>query len=206
MLRKSVLTERVIRTILNEHPNLRDSDENVTKYRLAIKANCSQSSFLRIFRALLNENLVTLNMEPEFVPLIEHWKDWYIPPVRKEFFLKQPLNIVKKNHLNYALTTYVADNLIQNYLFPVKTDIYIEESDYQKWHKLILDNGGLVGKGNTRLLIADRHVSYHYLVINTLRTVSIPQIIVDLLYEGGACVEAANLLIGKVISNTLSKI
>jgi hypothetical protein len=205
MLRKTVVSERVIRTILNEHPSLRDSEERITKYRLAKKANCSQASFLRIFRNLLDENLVTNDLEPNFIPLIGKWTNLYITPTKREYFLKQPLNIIKKSKLNYALTTYVADNLIQNYLFPKKTDIYIEKKDYRKWHNLILTDGGLVSSGNIRLLITDEHVFYHSVLVNDLRIVSIPQVIVDLMHQGGICIEAAEMLMEKVVSNTLMK-
>jgi hypothetical protein len=63
---------------------------------------------------------------------------------------------------------------------------------------------GLVGKGNLRLLIADEHVFYGAFKRQSLMVVSIPQLIVDLLEEGGVCIEAAEKLINKVDQHAIS--
>jgi hypothetical protein len=54
---------------------------------------------------------------------------------------------------------------------------------------------GLIGGGNTEFRVADDHVFYKPETVNELQTGSIPQLIVDLLDEGGPCVEAAERLI-----------
>ncbi|MCX8181732.1 MAG: hypothetical protein N3D12_01310 [Candidatus Methanomethyliaceae archaeon] len=98
--------------------------------------------------------------------------------------------------MQYALTTYQAENIVQRYLFPSRTDIYINKEDLEKWHQLITTDG-LVGKGNLRLLISDAHVFYGSFQCQGLTIVCIPQLIVDLLEEGGVCTEAAERLIEK---------
>jgi len=61
-----------------------------------------------------------------------------------------------------------------------------------------LASEGLVGKGNVRLLIADHHVFYGASERQGLNVVSLPQLIIDLLEEGGVCTEAAEKLLKKV--------
>jgi len=117
---------------------------------------------------------------------------------------REPLELLRKTELKYALTTYQAENLVQHYLFPSRTDLYIMEEEFSRWHDLIVATGGLVGRGNLRLLIADRHVLYNASKIQELTVVSLPQLIVDLLAEGGPCVEAARLLLEKVSRPTVS--
>jgi hypothetical protein len=98
------------------------------------------------------------------------------------------------------LTTYQAENLVQNYLFPSRVDIYIKESDWEQWHD-ILSKKGLVGKGNVRLILSDEHVFYNSFEKDGLKVVSMPQLIIDLMNEGGVCVEAAELLIKRIAKN-----
>ncbi len=47
------------------------------------------------------------------------------------------------------------------------------------------------------MLIADNHIFYNSFEKNGFKTVSIPQLVVDLLREGGPCAEAAEMLIKK---------
>jgi len=52
-----------------------------------------------------------------------------------------------------------------------------------------------------RLLLADEHVFYKSFEKNGLNIVSTPQLIIDMRIEGGVCVEAAELLIKKVLKD-----
>jgi len=58
--------------------------------------------------------------------LYQKWKEIRIEPNRTSFSLQQPLNFLteaqKEQGLDYALTTYQADNLVQGFLFPPSTD------------------------------------------------------------------------------------
>ena len=96
-----------------------------------------------------------------------------------------------------GLTTYQAENLVQQYLFPSRLDVYIKEENLEKWHK-IMTKEGLYGKGNVRLIISDEHIIYGKRKINNLFIVSIPQLIIDLLTEGGPCEEAGEMLLKKL--------
>ena len=113
--------------------------------------------------------------------------------MRKKLHGEEPLAIPKKTHLDYALTTYQAENLVQRFLFPARTDIYIRKEDLEKWHSLMIENG-LYGKGNVKIISVDEHTMYNKDKINGIYTVSVPQLIIDLMKEGGPAAEAAEML------------
>ena len=111
--------------------------------------------------------------------------------------VKKSLEILKKVKLDYALTTYQAENIIQHYLFPSRIDLYIKESDLDKWHSIMTKNG-LYGKGNVRIIVTDEYIMYGKKNIGGLSIVSIPQLIIDLIKEGGPCQESAEMLMKRV--------
>ncbi|MGI0062220.1 MAG: hypothetical protein ACREBA_07185, partial [Nitrosotalea sp.] len=140
--------------------------------------NLEKKGFVKGTKVLKYKELCTL------------WKDWKSLPRKREYMVKDPLEMLSKIKLKYALTTYSAENLVQGYLFPSRVDFYIDPADLKKWHHIISEKG-LVGKGNVRILMTDEHVFYNSFVKNGLTVVSIPQLIVDLLVEGVVAVEAA---------------
>ena len=111
--------------------------------------------------------------------------------------VKEPLELLKKSKLDYSLTTYQAENLVQHYLFPSRIDIYIKEEDLDSWHSLMTKNG-LYGKGNVRVIVTDEHVMFGRKKISGLFIVSTPQLIIDLIKEGGPCREAADMLMKRL--------
>ena len=174
-----------------------EPDGSLTKYELSKKAECSfpwVHEFLRKLEAL---DLVRGTTVKDYTGLLKHWLQVKTKPEKKEYMHKNPLSLIEKAKLLYALTTYQAENLVQHYLFPSRTDLYIRTSDAEEWHKLLTAEG-LVGKGNVRLLITDPHVFYGSFKQQNLTVVCIPQLIVDLLEEGGVCTEAAEKLLEKV--------
>ena len=191
MKHRGTLRERIIRVLLVE------PDGSLTKYELSKKAECSfpwVHEFLRKLEAL---DLVRGTTVKDYTGLLKHWLQVKTKPEKKEYMHKNPLSLIEKAKLLYALTTYQAENLVQHYLFPSRTDLYIRTSDAEEWHKLLTAEG-LVGKGNVRLLITDPHVFYGSFKQQNLTVVCIPQLIVDLLEEGGVCTEAAEKLLEKV--------
>jgi hypothetical protein len=195
----SINRQRIIRTLLN-HP-----EGNLTKYELAKLSLCNFPTTHRILKELQNQGLVEGTEVKEFKLLVKSWKSSQIKPKQRWYLIKDPIKILQNTKLQYALTTYHAENIVQNYLFPSIVDIYIHSIDTISWHKELI-NDGLVGKGNVRILTGDDHVFYNSFIINNLRLVSIPQLILDLLNEGGTCIEAANNLMQKVINHTLPKL
>lgn len=196
MKHRGIVRERIIRILLNEPSG------TLTKYRVAKEAECSYSWVHEFLGKLEAMRLVDGTRIRDYEGLLRYWLKVKIKPDKKEYMHRDPLNILKGTRLQYALTTYQAENLVQHYLFPSRTDLYIMEKDAEQWHELVARDG-LVGKGNVRLLLADCHVFYGSFEQHGLKIVSLPQLIVDLLDEGGVCVEAAEKLIEKVMDHAL---
>jgi len=188
---RGTIRERIIRVLLVE-PN-----GSLTKYQLAKKAESSFPWAHEFLNKLEEQNFVKGTTVIDFPGLANYWLQTKNKPEKKEYMHKDPISIIRKAKLAYALTTYQAENLVQHYLFPSRIDLYIRKEEAERWHQL-LTNKGLVGKGNVRLLITDPHVFYGSSKRQNLTVVSIPQLIVDLLEEGGVCAEAAEKLIKKV--------
>jgi hypothetical protein len=102
--------------------------------------------------------------------------------------------VIQDAGLTHTFTTYQAENTHQEFLSTSSTAVYVDPDETRDWLS-ILEENGLIGGGNTEFRVADDHVFYKPETVNELQTGSIPQLIVDLLDEGGPCVEAAERLI-----------
>jgi len=183
--------ERIIRILLDK------PDGSLTAYRIHIKAECSEQWTGSYLKKLENMNLIDKTKVTNIYGLFEHWLRIRPPLQFAEYHLqKDPLTIIKNSNLSYALTTYQADNLIHRYLFPTRTDIYVLKNQLDIWHKALLSHG-LIGAGNTRIVIADPHLIKNSIKQKGYSIVSRPQLICDLFMEGGIAIDAANLLIRK---------
>jgi DNA-binding Lrp family transcriptional regulator len=195
-VKRGTMRERIIRVLLTE------PDGSLTKYQLAKKAECSFPWTHELLDKLDALGLVKGTKVKNYAGLLKYWLEVKTKPEKREYMHADPISLVKKAGMPYALTTYQAENLVQQYLFPSRTDLYIKREHAEKWHQLIATEG-LVGKGNLRLLTADEHVFYGSFQRRGLTTVCIPQLIVDLLEEGGVCTEAAEKLIEKANQNAV---
>ncbi|MFH1432363.1 MAG: hypothetical protein ABIG84_04050 [archaeon] len=195
MAKRGTKQERIIRVLLN-------NPGGMTMYAISKQSHSSYAWTHQYIKQLQKENLIQGTTVPDIKKLICHWQTIRTTPKKREYMLKDPEKLLKKTTLKYALTTYRAENLIQNYLFPSRTDFYIKEKDLVEWHALLRKNG-LVGKGNVRILIADDHALYNTSKKQGLFIVSLPQLILDLLKEGSVCKEAAEMLMAKVEKNAL---
>ena len=183
--------ERILRVLLTEQTPL-------SKNELSKKVQCTRQWVILFLRELEKKKFVKGTKVVNPKGLINYWASIHKKPKKyKEYMIKEPLKLLKKETLDYALTTYQAENLLQHYLFPSRTDIYIKEEDLPKWHSLLMKEG-LYGKGNLRVIITEEHVSYRKRKINNLFVVSLPQLIIDLLTEGGPATEAAEMLLSKI--------
>ncbi len=191
------LRERIIRVLLVK------PDGSLTKYGLAKKAQCSFPWAHEFLRKLETQTLVDGTKVTNYSGLIQYWLQVKTKAEKKEYVHKDPLSLLNNTKFPYALTTYQAENLVQRYLFPSRTDLYIERKDAEEWHQLLTAEG-LVGKGNVRLLIADSHVFYGSFKRQSFTVVCLPQLIVDLFEEGGVCTEAAEKLLQKVEQHVIS--
>ncbi|MCK5030611.1 MAG: hypothetical protein KAR64_04030 [Thermoplasmatales archaeon] len=180
--------ERILRILL-KYPG-----GSLSQYRIAKEAGCSHVWVIKFLRTLEQKKLVEKTKVINVQGMFSYWQEINKYPLYREYNIQNPLDLLKKTNLKYALTTYHAETLTQHYLFPSRIDIYIKEQNFQAWHKL-LTKRGLVGKGNVRILIDDEHVFYSNIKKKGLRIVSIPQLILDLLREEGVAVEASQMLI-----------
>ncbi|WAM22515.1 MAG: helix-turn-helix domain-containing protein (plasmid) [Candidatus Methanoperedens sp.] len=186
--------DRILRVLAN------NPSGDMSKYEIARQAGATYPWVREFFSKLEEMGLLKSTTVLDYPALLRYWQSVYIKHKYREYMVKEPLKLLKDIKLPYALTTYQAENLIQSYLFPSRVDIYIKEGDWKQWHDMI-SKKGLVGKGNLRLLLAEEHVLYKSFEKDGLKIVSTPQLIVDLMIEGGVCVEAAELLIEKVMKN-----
>jgi predicted transcriptional regulator len=183
--------ERII-SVLLDTPN-----GSLTAYRIHKQAECSEQWVGSYLKKLESMNLVKKTKVTDIYGLFEHWLNIRPPLEFAGYHLqKDPLTIIKNANLTYALTTYQADNLVHRYLFPTRTDVYILKDELEKWHNTLLSHG-LVGAGNTRIIIEDPHLFKNCMKQKGYNIVSKPQLICDLFMEGGVAVDAANLLIKK---------
>ncbi len=183
--------ERILRVLLTETRIL-------SKNELSKKAQCSRQWVILFVRELEKKKFVKGTKVVDPTGLINYWLSVHKKPKKyREYMVKEPLKLLKKAKLDYALTTYQAENIVQHHLFPSRIDIYIKEEDLQKWHLLLLKEG-LYGKGNVRIVVAEEHVTFGKRKINGLFIVSLPQLIIDLFAEGGPAAEAAEMLFAKL--------
>lgn len=186
--------ERILRVLLAENKLL-------SKNELSKKANVTRQWVILFLRKLEKVKLVRGTKVINPIKLIKYWLNISKKTKKyKEYMINEPLNLLKKFNLSYALTTYQAENIIQNYLFPSRVDVYILKEDLEKWHSILTKNG-LYGKGNFRIIINDEYVMYNKRKLNNLFVVCLPQLIIDLLKEGGVCGEAANMLLERLKKN-----
>jgi len=69
-------------------------------------------------------------------------------------------------------------------------------------HSLLSEKGAM-GGGNLQTLYTSKHVFFNSQNINDYTIVSTPQLILDLLIEGGPAIEAAEMLINKMVTRVV---
>ena len=191
--------ERILRVLLTH------SDGSLYQFLISKEAGCSQPWTHSFLIRLEKKNFIKNNKILDIQGLFDYWLEINQYPLYRDYNIQNPLDLLKKTTLKYALTTYYAESLLQNYLFPSRVEIYIDENETLEWHKLLIENG-LVGKGNFRLFLEDNHVFYHNIKKEGLYVVSIPQLILDLLREKGVAEEAGKMLMEKEYHDLISKI
>lgn len=184
---------RIIRVLLS------NTKGTLTKYRIAKIVDCSTAWAIEFLQNLEKKRLVKKTKVLNFEKLV----DYYIEIAQKlkyfDFYVKDPISLLKQSKLDYALTTYGAENLTSHHLFPSRYDIYVKEEDLDKWKSLIIKNG-LLGKGNFRIIVInDANTLKEATTIKMLKVVSMPQLLIDLKKEGGVCLEAYKILVKEYV-------
>ena len=180
--------ERIIRVLLNH------TGDELTKYRLAQLSGASEPWTRQYTDRLEERRLIEGTEVVAPVGLYQTWLDQRIEPNQLAVSLQQPMDLLAETDLQYALTTYQAENLNQGFLFTSTTDFYIAPAEIDEW-LAVVEESGLLGGGNTRIRVLDDHVFYDQQAVDGFSTVSLPQLILDLLAEGGPCEQAAQKLI-----------
>lgn len=179
--------ERLHRVLLN-HP-----DGERSRYEIAKEADVSSSWAYEYFDQLAEAGIVEDTTVRDPPALYQRWRETRVEPNAVQVSLQQPLERIQETGLDYALTTDEAEQVHQGFLFPSTTALYVREADIDKWLDVI-EEEGFVGGGNTELRATDEHVFYNVQTVDGVTTVSIPQLIVDLLDEDGPAAEAADRL------------
>ena len=187
---RGVKSVRMIKLLL-EHP-----DGSLTRYGLAKSSETSQPYGVKMIQKLEAKELVAgtrvLDMERLArygVELLPH------PVLVVEMYHAEPLEFLKRYSKKYALTTYFAENRLTHHLFPFRCDVYVTMPELEKLTAHIKKEG-LLGAGNMRFMIpADDRVIKESQNIRGVHVVSIGQLMMDLVKEGGVCMEAFEMLV-----------
>ena len=180
--------ERILRVLLDSKPVL-------SKNEISKKTGCTRQWIILFLKELGKKGLVEATKVKQPRKLFEYWLRIHKKPKKyREYMVKSPLDLLKAAKMDYAATTYIAENIVQHHLFPSRIDIYIKQQDLELWHNLMTKNG-LYGKGNVRIIISDEHVMYNKRKLGNIFVVCLPQLIIDLFTEGGPCSEAAGMLL-----------
>ena len=190
------LKDSVARVLLNSPRG------DLSKYRVAKLAGAGYPWTHKMLRRLEDTGLVKGTRVVDVKGLISWWRRWRRPFDHCDYMVKKPLTLLASSGMQHAATTYLAERMVQDYLFTSRIDVYVRQEDKTKWHEIIVEDG-LVGGGNFRLLFGDDRVFYKSFDVDGVTVASLPQIIVDLYDAGGVCVEAADMLVEKVMDSVV---
>ena len=182
--------DRIYRILLNQE------EKSQSWYKVAKNADVAYGWAHRKLSELESKGFIKGSRVKEPSKLFGMWAGHKVPIYTREYHIKDPKGLFKDNSLEFALTKYYAENLMNNYLFPKVFDVYVRLQDLQGWHD-ILSSNGYVGSGNVRILVADEHVFWRAKKVQGWPVVSIQQLIVDLIREGAECLEAVDQLMEK---------
>jgi hypothetical protein len=136
------------------------------------------------------------------VKVFEWWADNRTEPEAKTFHVPDPgrtaEEFLNEMGIDHAVTTYYAEDALQGHLYPRRLDTYVREDELARAQEAVVELGGSLGGTNFRLLTGDDSVIDEAVVGPGSREIlyaPLPQVIVDLINEGGSAREAADLLI-----------
>ena len=190
-LARGIITDRIFRILLS-HP-----EGTLTAYKISKLARAHQYQVSLLLRRFEDSNLVRGTSVTNYGALLNKWTRLGIKFQSQSYMLTNEMEILRNARLPYALTTYRAESLVNHYLFPTRTDLYISSKDVTAWHNLLVGEHALVGGGNVKLRWYDDDVFYNSFVVDGYRMVSMPQLIADLMKAGGVAVQAAEMMIKK---------
>ncbi|MFA6269442.1 MAG: hypothetical protein WCW13_04025 [archaeon] len=201
-------TKRVISLLLDSEYKAK------SKYEISKKANCSPSWVLMLTKTLEKKGLLKglkviktkelFKMFHKIRPKKQITREYAVYNLENTDKL---IEILSHTNHEYAFTTYIAENLVQKYLFNHRTDIYIKEGDLEDWHKEFTKIGAY-GGGNIRLIVATHDELFNKKQAGGKKgawIVSQPQLISDLYTESGPAKEAGDMLLQKLSKSIEAK-
>lgn len=146
------------------------------------------------------------------VALYAWWKENRTRPQVHSFHVSDPqeaITALREEHgVASVITTYYAENVYQGHLFPRRMDAYIQKADVPLAKEGLVDLGAQLGGTNFRLFTGDDAILTEAVVVGgehgsdvEMRYAPLPQVIVDLMTEGGSAREAADLLIQRAYAH-----
>lgn len=192
MPRDNIKRKRIILELLHK------PDGSLTKYKIAKETDSNISWVLETLYWLEKKKIIKNTKVRDVDKLI----DAYIILDKQrhfDFHIPQPIDYLKSVKMDYALTTYASENLVSHILFTSRVDVYIKAEDFGKWKTSLLKKG-LIGGGNLRIILSnDNHFFKFAYEIDSLKTVSLPMLLIDLKREGGVGMEAYSYLVKKYV-------
>ena len=143
-LRRGVKNDRIYRILLC------NIEGTLTRYRIAKLAEAQQIQVGLLLRDLEKPNLVSGTRVVDHKGLLTRWSRQKIKYQSQSYMVPKVREVLQKTELEYALTTYLAESMVNAYLFPSRTELYIRADDFDDWHALLVKKGALVGGGSAR--------------------------------------------------------
>ncbi len=192
MERRKVKAIRIVKHLL-EKPG-----GEWTRYGLAKASGCSWQWAIELLGKLEERGLVSGTKVVDPMALLRYAASVAPPPTRTvECYHTRPVNLIRSSKVDYAITTTYAENEFTHLLFKTRCDVYVSEATMNLLWRRVADEG-LLGRGNLRLMIpADPRVISEASLVHGIRIVSREQLMVDLMREGGVCVQAVEEMVGR---------
>jgi len=192
--RSGFLRERILRRLLEPQPHRKRPR---SLYEVAKEADVAYSWAYEVMKSLEALKAAQGSRVTKPGRAYGYWLKHHVPPLFRDYQVPDPAGTISEAGLPCAVTTYGADQVIQRYLFPRRYDVYVRGDDASAWHKRIMRRG-FAGGGNMRLLLQDEDIIRTSERRHGLSVVCLPQLILDLVVEGGVCTEAARVLFRRV--------
>lgn len=190
-LHRGTKNDRLYRILLS------NTNGTLSQYRIAKLAQAQQIQVSLLLRKLEKQHLVQSTRVIDHKGLLALWSRLKVNYQSQSYMLPSIMETLKQTKLEYGLTTYKAESMVNHYLFTSRIEFYIHPEDFDEWHALLASKGALVGGGNVRLRWYDDQVLYNSFSVEGYRIVTIPQLIVDLIREGSSAAEAAGQMMQK---------
>jgi len=178
-----------------------------SKYGLAKDAGCTSTWAIKFLKKLENKKIVKGLKVKNARALFELF---HRKRPKKQIYRSYSINnaselieSVKNGGMDYAFTTYVAENILQKYLFSHRIDFYVKKENFEAWHEK-MSKLGLYGGGNVRVIVSENEELFNKKQVNNKDKidgpwiVNTPQLISDLFTEGGPAKEAGEMLLKKL--------